>query len=170
MTTGKAESMTRHFRFSLGILLFLWIGLGVAAPGQALPPPAELSGAYDCSTPGFAKQKLIFLSAGRWVKGPRFDPAAFKMLRVSEKTLSFRGRVLFRERGPGLRGKFRIERDRVVLYPLPSGAEHFGLQSYFDEEFWDVQQFRIDPATGNLIEVPLFSFRPPLTCTRDGFF
>lgn len=166
--------MTMNFRSSLGRLLFLWISLGLTATGQT--PHIQLSGAYDCSAPGFAKQKLIFLSGGRWVKSPLFDPAAFKMRWISEQTRSYGGTMLLRQRehgrrGLGLRGSFHVEKDHVTLYPLPSERMHMGPQSFFDDEVFTEQQFRIDPASGNLIEMPfLGNFRSRLTCTRDGFF
>jgi len=130
--------------------------------------PTEIIGPYNCSAPGFTKQKLFFLSGNRWVKGPIFDPAAFKVRRVSEKTRSRSGIILPRERDPGLRGTFRVEKDRLVLFH--PGEIHSGLQSYF-EFVRDPLQFRIDPATGDLIEVrTLGVFRPLLTCSPDGFF
>jgi hypothetical protein len=157
--------------------LFLWIGLGLAASGQSLPQPTELRGPYDCSG-RFSKERLIFLSGNRWVKGPRFDPAALTRWWVSSKTYLFvdgtigsRGR--FRGRDPGLRGKFRVEKNRVFLFPDHSGAMHSGLQSFiYDADVLAVQEFRMDPASGSLIEVGLWPRPPhrPITCTRDGFF
>jgi len=160
---------------TLGILSLLWIGSCLAATGQTSTPPAEISRAYDCSAHGFAKGKLIFLPGGRWMKGAQFDAAASALepqVVGSKRRLfvdgTIRRRMSFFRWGPGLRGRFRVEGDRVVLfYP---GVTHAALQSFFNDNEPDPLQFRIDPASGNLIEVPFGSFRRLMTCTRDGFF
>jgi len=162
--------MTRNASSSLGTLLCLWISLGLTtAAAQTSPRAPEINGVYDCSAPGFFRGKLIFLSAGRWLKSARFDPPALKMPWASENTRLYSNRRLFRDLG--LRGTFSVVKDRVILYPLEREVETYRSgYSYLPLPL--EQQFQIDPASGNLVEIPWWavSFRSHLTCTRDGFF
>lgn len=161
--------MTRNYRSWLGTLLFLWLGLGLTATTQTLPQPAEVIGPYNCSAPRVTKLKFIFLSKGRWVNGPIFNPAAFKMRWVPVTIRSYGSKMLLAARDPAQSGEFRVEKDRVTLYPPRT---RLGFLNQFDPDVsMAVQQFRIDPVSGDLTEVRLLgAFRPLLTCTRDGFF
>ena len=167
------------FRTFLASLAFLWIGLGqvVSAAAQTAIKPSDIGGAYNCSAPGSTPlQKLILLSGGRWIKGPFFDHAAFKIRWGSVQTGSYHGKMVFLERDPKLQGQFRVKKDHVVLYSLQPGVLHSGLWGLLEPLVPDAmlileQRFRIDSASHDLIEVlPFNAVRAPLTCTKDGFF
>jgi hypothetical protein len=165
--------MVLDLRLRLGKLALLGISLGCAtsSPAQTAVKLADIAGAYKCSSGSVTQQRLTLSPGGRWSKYPRFffSPAWLSSRRDPFHIGSSPGKIMLLEPDSLLlQGLFSREKDRVVLYPETRSWQGFFNQFVPVSVVTAVQQFRIDPASGNLIEVPFF-FRPPLICTRDGF-